>query len=256
MYCYIRGSHYGSDLTESLKVKSNATELLKTELSQRAGRGQYGIIVLGSSTDPYLDIEANLKLTRALLEIIAQYQFPVHIITKGTLVERDIDLLHEINRRAILPLDLQGKVLNKAIVTFSFSCLDSKTAKIFEPLAPSPLQRLRVMKNLSENGVYTGVSLMPLLPYVTDPSDEVEIIINTIKNYGAQYVFPAGLSLNVGHNSNSEILLKVIKKFYPELESKYQNLISNSGELERRAKQVRTYSIKIARDIGLKTSLI
>src|SRR5690606_17668411 len=97
LYCYIRGSKYGTNLEESLSVKANAIELLEKQLSGRAKKGEYGIIVLSSATDPYLQIEKRYELTRRALEVIARYKFPVHIITKSDLIERDFDLLHEID---------------------------------------------------------------------------------------------------------------------------------------------------------------
>ena len=93
IYCYIRGSKYGENMAKTLSVKINAPELLEKQLSRRAKRGEYGVIVLSSSTEPYMPIEEKLKLTRKLLEIILKYRFPVEIATKSKLVLRDLDLL-------------------------------------------------------------------------------------------------------------------------------------------------------------------
>lgn len=120
LYCYIRGSKYGTHMEERLSYKANAAELLEKQLALRARKGQYGIIVLSSATDPYLQFEQEYELTRKLLEIILKYRFPVHIITKSDLVIRDLDLLAEINRSAILPAELEDKLEQKAIITFSF----------------------------------------------------------------------------------------------------------------------------------------
>lgn len=97
-YCYIRGSKYGENLEMKTSVKINAPQLLEKQLRLKAQKGQYGIIVLASATDPYLHFEEELEITRKLLKIISFYRFPVHIITKSPLVERDFDLLEEIDK--------------------------------------------------------------------------------------------------------------------------------------------------------------
>src|SRR5258707_14792974 len=77
LYCYIRGSKYGVHMEDRLSVKTNAVELLEKELSRRAKKGEYGIIVVSSATDPYLQFEKELRLTRKLLEVILKFRFPV-----------------------------------------------------------------------------------------------------------------------------------------------------------------------------------
>ena len=142
IYCYIRGSKYGENMAKSLSVKINAPELLEKQLSRRAEKGEYGIISLSSSTEPYMPIEEKLKLTRRLLEIILKYRFPVEVATKSKLVLRDLDILKEIDENAILPNDLKSKLKHGAIISFSISTLDEKLAKMLEPCllytSPSP----------------------------------------------------------------------------------------------------------------------
>jgi DNA repair photolyase len=83
LYCYIRGSKYGEHMEQKLAVKTNAVELLEKQLKNKAKKNQYGFIVVSSATDPYLQVEKETKLTRQLLEVIAHYRFPVHIVTKS-----------------------------------------------------------------------------------------------------------------------------------------------------------------------------
>src|SRR6478736_1588868 len=141
-YCYIRGSKYGLHMEEKLAVKENAVEVLEKQLQSRAKKSQYGIIVLASATEPYLQFEKELGLTRKILELILKYRFPVHIITKSDLVTRDFDLLKQIDQTAILPPDLEGKLCHKALITFSFSTVDDGIGKIVEPGATPPSARL------------------------------------------------------------------------------------------------------------------
>lgn len=112
VYCYIRGSKYGERMKQGLVAKINAPRLLRKELLRRAKKGEYGFIALSSATEPWMHIEKEYQLTRACLRVIARYGFPVHCLTKSTLILRDLDLLKEIDENAILPPDLkQYKIL-------------------------------------------------------------------------------------------------------------------------------------------------
>ena len=232
LYCYIRGSKYGMHMEEKLSYKTNASELLEKQLSICAKKGQYGIIVLSSATDPYLQFEQEYKLTRSLLEIILKYRFPVHIITKSDLVIRDLDLLDKINREAILPADLQDKLSHKTFITFSFSTVSDDIAQVFEPGAPAPSLRLNAMRTVVKAGFLSGVSLMPLLPYITDTGEHLELMFHTFKETGAKYVFPATITLfGSGTADSKTLVLRAIEKHYPELLPKYQKLFYNSTQL-------------------------
>ena len=231
LYCYIRGSKYGQHMERKMSVKVNAPELLDKALRSRAKKGQHGIIVLSSATDPYLQLEKELGLTRRLLEIILHYRFPVHIITKSDLVLRDADLLKEIDNKAILPSDLTH--LEKgAIVTFSFSSIEEKVSKIFEPGAVLPARRLKAMNHLSETGFLTGVSMMPLLPWISDTSEQMENMFQSFSVHGAQYIFPAHLNLYGNDLASSKVLvMNAIRKYYPELLPKYLKYFEKSDDM-------------------------
>ena len=172
LYCYIRGSKYGTNLETSLSVKINAIELLDMQLANRAKKNQYGFIVVSSATDPYLQIEKKYELTRKALEVILKHKFPVHIITKSDLIERDFDLLAQIDKAAILPPELKD-MKRGTIISFSFSTVSDHIAGIFEPGATSPSKRLEVVKKTVSYGFLTGISLMPLLPYNSDTTEQL-----------------------------------------------------------------------------------
>lgn len=224
-YCYVRGSKYGSNMSRSLSVKSNCLELLEKQIKRRADKGQYGIIALSSSTDPYVTPEKDLKLTRGVLEIILKYRFPVEVSTKSSLILRDLDLLKEIDKVAVLPEDLKGKVKHGAIVSFSFSNVDESLAKIFEPGAPPPKERLETMKACKNAGLYVGANLMPVLPFITDSEEYLEKMIPTVKDYGADYVFVGGLTLfGSGPTDCKTLYYKALQKHFPELPQKTKSL--------------------------------
>lgn len=231
LYCYIRGSKYGENLESSLSVKTNAIELLDRQLTNRAKKGQYGIIVLSSATDPYLHVERNYELTRQALECILKHRFPVHIITKSDLVLRDLDVLQEINQVAQLPTDLQW-VGKGALITFSFSSLKDEVAAIFEPGAPSPSARLKALQQVSASGFRTGASFMPQLPYISDTSEQLEQAFASFLNAGAHYIFPATLMLfGTDRTSSRKLMLNAVQKHFPELSRKYEKLFQDSEVL-------------------------
>ena len=219
-------------MEEKLAVKSNAPELLEKQLRLRVKKNQYGIIVMSSATDPYLHIEKVTLLTRRLLEIILANRFPLHVITKSDLVIRDFDLLQKINAQAILPPELEEKLAHKVFITFSFSTIDDKTASIFEPGANSPAVRLKTMEAAADNGFMTGVSLMPLLPFITDTPENLESMFSAFKSAGAKYIFPASLTLFGNEHADSKTLvMRAIEKHYPQLKEKYNLMFSRYNQV-------------------------
>jgi len=232
LYCYIRGSKYGIHMEEKLSIKTNAVELLEKALSNRAKKNQHGVIVMSSATDPYLQIEKETQLTRRLLEVILKYRFPIHIITKSDLVLRDFDLLKEINESAILPTEYEGRLAHKVFITFSFSTIDDTIGKIFEPGATPPSVRMQTMQQALNENFLSGVSLMPLLPYISDTGEHLEKMFSTFSNMKVKYIFPSTITLFGENNSDSKpLMFRTIEKHYPHLFEKYKKLFSNSDYL-------------------------
>ncbi len=257
LYCYIRGSKYGTNLETSLSVKTNAIEVLDRQLANRARKGQYGFIVLSSATDPYLQIEKKYQLTREALKLILKHRFPLHILTKSNLIERDFDLLHQIQQAAVLPKGLEriGKGL---IVSFSFStCLD-EVAEIFEPGATPPSERLLAVDKSVAEGFRTGISMMPFIPYVSDTGDQLHFMFKTMKEHRVNYILPATITLfGSGKADSKTLMLNAIRKHYPELGERYERLFANSTELPRyyrNAFYVKTQ--ELCREYGLVNGII
>jgi DNA repair photolyase len=176
VYCFARPSHAylelspGLDFETKLFVKTNAAALLREEL----GRSGYACapIALGINTDAYQPIERRYRITRSCLEVLAETKHPVSFITKGALIERDIDLLAEMARD------------NLITVYFSITTLDNHLAAKMEPRASAPHARLRAMQRLHEAGVPVGVMVAPVIPMINDR--EVEHILEAAKEHGAQ----------------------------------------------------------------------
>jgi DNA repair photolyase len=174
--CYARPAHSyvnlspGLDFETKLFYKDNAAELLQAELSRP--RYVCKSINLGANTDPYQPIERKLKVTRSILEVLQRFRHPVTIVTKGHLIERDIDILAEMARD------------NLAAVHVSVTTLDSSLKRTLEPRAPAAAARLQAMKALHAAGIPVGALVAPVIPAIND--HEIEHILEAVAQTGAR----------------------------------------------------------------------
>ena len=230
LYCYIRGSKYGENMDEGLAIKTNALEILERQLAARAKKNQYGFVAVGSATDAYIHHEEKYRLTEGMLKLLLKYRFPVFISTKCTLLVRDIELLKEIDRNAILPDDLKDKLGRGVILSVSVSSLDEKISAMLEPGAALPLQRLALLKQLKQEGFLAGVNAIPVLPFVSDTQEKLEEIIAGAKEYRADYVLVGGLTLFGNEAADSKILFyKFLERHDSSLLPKYRQLYGASS---------------------------
>ncbi len=175
VYCYARPTHAyldlspGLDFETKLFAKPDAPALLRAELSKPAY--VCDPIALGSNTDPYQPIEREWKVTRGILEVLAECRHPFTIVTKAALVERDLDL--------IAPMAAQGM----ARVYVSITTLDKELARTLEPRAAAPQRRLQTVKSLAEAGVPVGVLTAPIIPQLNDK--DLEAILEAAAANGA-----------------------------------------------------------------------
>jgi len=175
VYCFARPTHAwlglspGLDFESKLFYKPNAAELLQKELAKRNYRCQP--ISLGINTDAYQPIERRLGITRQVLEVLAEHHHPVTIVTKSSLIERDIDILAEMAAN------------NLASVAISIPTLNRDLAKKLEPRAATPQRRMETVANLQRAGVPVAVFIAPLIPVLTD--SELETIIEQAHQNGA-----------------------------------------------------------------------
>lgn len=232
LFCYIRGSKFGIHMEQKTSVKINSLEVLERQLFNKSQKEEFGIIAVSSATDPYLHFEEEYELTREALKLILKYRFPVHILTRSPLIERDFDLIEQIDRQAFLPNDLTPELHRGAMVTFSFSTIRDEIAKIFEPGAPPPTERLKTVSNSLKSQLFTGISLMPLIPYVTDTSESLEELFTEFSRQNVDYIYPATITLFGEGAADSKTLMKrAIAKHYPDLVSKYDKFFQNSNEM-------------------------
>jgi DNA repair photolyase len=176
VYCYARPTHAylgfspGLDFETKLFVKEGAAELLTRELS--APNYRPGVIALGANTDPYQPIERQYRVTRSVLEVLARANHPVGIVTKSSLVVRDLDIL--------APMAAKGLVK----VCLSVTTLDRDLARKMEPRAATPERRLEAIEKLAAAGVPVGVMVAPIIPAVND--GEIEKILTRAHAAGAR----------------------------------------------------------------------
>ena len=246
-YCYIRGSKYGENMEEGLAVKINGPAILDKQLSLRAKKGQYGMIALASATDPYIKAEETYRITEAYLRSILRHRFPVLMITKSDRILRDISILREIDRQAIHAQDLAGKLKRGAVISFSFSTLDPTISATLEPGAPLPQVRLETMRKCKKAGLMVGMNCIPTLPFISDTEDQLDQLVKTGKEYGADYVLIGGLTLFGQQPPDSKVLYyRFLERRFPHLIPEYKKLYriffsppkSYLQELDQRAERI------------------
>ena len=176
VYCYARPTHCylghsaGLDFETKLYAKTNAAELLEKELAHANYQPQ--TIALGANTDPYQPIERERRITRSILEVLAEARHPVGIVTKSALVARDIDIL--------APMAAKGL----AKVAISITTLDRHVARAMEPRAATPSRRIETVRQLTAAGIPVTVMVAPVIPGLTD--HELEAILETSRDAGAR----------------------------------------------------------------------
>jgi DNA repair photolyase len=175
IYCFARPTHAylglspGADFESKLFAKPNAAELLARELSAPGYVPK--VIAMGTNTDPYQPTEKRMRLTRAILEVLRDFNHPVGIVTKSALILRDLDIL--------APMAAEGL----AKVAVSVTTLDRKLARTMEPRASTPPKRLETIRALVEAGIPTNVMFAPVIPALND--EELENVLTAAKDAGA-----------------------------------------------------------------------
>lgn len=219
VYCDGRSEGYYVDgeFGEDVVVKTNAIEVLRRELDPKRKRTplkQSYIMVGGGVGDSYQPVEKTYQLTRKVLHLIYEYNFPVHILTKSTLIKRDIDILKKINER------------NRTIVSFSFSSVDDRISAIFEPGVPSPSERLKTLAFFKNEGIACGMFLLPVIPFVTDRPELMEEAVKKASEVGLDFIIFGGMTLKDG--KQKDYFFHVVKNHYPHLIKEYQKIYTGN----------------------------
>ena len=205
-------------------VKRNAPEILSRTLSFGSDRHlkllEGETIVIGTATDPYQSAERRFRVTRGILEVLADHPgLSVTIITKSPLITRDIDLLSRISRHSELCVHLSLITLNREL------------ARRLEPRSPTPEARVRALARLREAGIDAGINCMPVLPGITDNPSNLEALVKRVSEAGATYVGACALRLQ---STARERYLPFIEQEFPHLAERYRNTYASSPEAGKR----------------------
>ncbi len=197
IYCDSRSACYGVRDFDTVRVKENALALVRDGLRART---RTGVVATGSMSDPYNPFERELLLTRHALELLSAYGYGVAIATKSALIMRDADILQEIKEHS--------PVLCKITITTTDETLAAK----LEPRAPTPRARLDAVERLSHQGIFTGILLMPVLPFLTDSPQSVRTLVRAAAGAGARFIYPA-FGVTLRQNQRDYFLQKLEEEF-------------------------------------------
>jgi DNA repair photolyase len=214
LYCFARKTHtyldldYGEDFDSRIVVKVNAPELLRKELGATRWRGEH--IAMGTNVDPYQRAEGRYRLMRGILEALRDSANPFSILTKGTLILRDVDLLQ------------QAATVTDVGTNLSVGCLyDDDMWRALEPGTPSPQRRVDAVRKLNEGGIPCGVLMAPIIPGIGDDDEHIDRTVRAIAEAGATHVSPIVLHLRTGAR---EWWMKWLAEHRPDLVPMYREL--------------------------------
>lgn len=218
IYCDSRSECYQiNHKFEDIEVKANALEIFERELQRRRNPCMIGT---GAMTDPYIQLEPRLKITRGALELIDKYEFGVAIQTKSSRILRDFDLLKSINQKT------------KAVVEMTLTTYDEGLCKILEPHVSTTKERFETLLKFKEAGVPTVVWLSPILPFINDSEENLRGILDYCIQAGVKGIlcFGFGVTMRAG---NREYFYQQLDRHFPGIKKKYiyafgENYVCNS----------------------------
>jgi len=221
-YCFARNTHtyldldFGEDFNSQIVVKVNASERLRKELSAKSWRGEH--IAMGTNVDPYQRAEGRYRLMRGILEALRDFDNPFSILTKGSLILRDIDLLQQCAERADIGTNVSVGFVDRALW------------RSLEPGTPSPQKRLEVCRRLNDAGVPCGVLMAPIIPFLSDSPTQLASTVRAAAEARATHVSPIVLHLRTGAR---EWFMQWLQTNHPALVPRYQRLYARGAYAPR-----------------------
>lgn len=211
IYCDSRSDCYHVENFDRVRAKTDAIEIIRRDLKSKRKKG---VVATGSMSDPYNPFEKELELTRGALEEIDRCGFGLAIATKSSLIARDVDIFKRIKAHS--------PVICKITVT---ACDDVLCARI-EPNVSLSSERFRALQTLTEGGVFAGILLMPVLPFITDNEENIRGIVKRAKDSGASFIYPDfGMTLRANQR---DYYYEKLEKEFPGLKKKYMELYGDS----------------------------
>lgn len=213
IYCDSRSNCYGIEQFDTVCPKENALQIIRDELRRKV---KTGVVATGAMSDPYNPLEGELLLTRHALELLDAFEFGIAIATKSNLLLRDMDILESIKEHS--------PVLCKVTITTADDLLASK----IEPGVPVSSERFHMIRELSDRDIFTGILLMPVLPFLEDTKENISAIVQRASDSGAKFIYPAfGMTMRDNQREH----------YYQKLEE----LFPNKGLVEQYIKRYGNY---------------
>lgn len=212
IYCDSRSDCYHVEDFDTVCVKENALEILRDELRRKV---RTGIIGTGAMSDPYNPFEKTQLLTRHALELISAYDFGVTVITKSSLITRDIDVYKEIAEHS--------PVLCKMTVTTA----DDELSRFIEPHVSVSSERFEALAKMADSGLFTGITMMPVLPFIEDTEENIRTVVRRARECGVRCIYPFfGVTLRANQR---EYFLDRLDECFPEkgLRERYVKYFGN-----------------------------
>ncbi|WBL17997.1 Rv2578c family radical SAM protein [Citricoccus sp. NR2] len=235
VYCYARNTHTyldldaGADFDQQIVVKVNIADVLKAEVNRPSWTRE--MVALGTNTDPYQRAEGRYQLMPGIIRTLADSGTPISLLTKGTLLKRDLPILKEAS--SLVPIQ----------VGVSLALLEPALAARVEPGTPSPTARLKLIEKLTEAGAEVSVMAMPILPWLTDGEDDLESLFSAVRDAGAHQIQAGALHLRPGAR---QWYLEWIEREHPQLLAGYRNFYAHGSyapQSYRRALSRRAVSV-------------
>lgn len=208
IYCDSRSDCYGIDDFDRVRAKENALTILRDELRRKV---RTGVVGTGSMSDPYNPFEETELLTRHALELINAYGFGAAVLSKSALIARDTDILLEIAEHS------------PAMAKMTVTTCDDELCRLIEPNVSLSSERFSAISEMSDKGLFTGITLMPVLPFIEDTEENIVGIVKNAHECGARFVYPAfGMTLR---GRQREYYLGQLENIFPEkgLRRKYES---------------------------------
>lgn len=211
IYCDSRSECYRVEDFDEVRAKQNALTLIERDLKSKR---KTGVIGTGSMSDPYNKFEVEYGLTRGALELINSYRFGVSIATKSALVTRDIDILKKIGTHS------------PVLVKITITACEDELGKRIEPYASLSSERFEAISKLTGSGIFAGILLMPVLPFIGDNTENIRGIITRAAQSGARFIYPA-FGVTLRQNQRVHFFQK-LDELFPGLKQKYIKQYGNA----------------------------
>ena len=204
IYCDSRSSCYHIENFDTVKGKKNALTILVRELSKKK---DHGVVGIGSMSDTYNPFEKQYEVTRGALKLLSKYDFGVAIDTKSDMILRDIDLLKEISAK------------NNVIIKFTITTSDDDLCRIIEPHVCVSSKRYAAVRTLSENGIFAGIMMNPVLPFITDGEEDIRKLVRLAHENNARFIQTyMGVTLR---ENQRDYYYRKLDEHFPGLKEKY-----------------------------------